>query len=744
MDDVIAGRFEKARVKHIAVHKKEPLALIAIYNGDFELWNTVSMSLVKSGSIGEIPLRACAFLEEADAFLLGSDDGMLRLYSLDAFELKHTITAHRDFIRGLAVHPTLPYVASSSDDNTIKLWDYSKGLTPIRTLTGHTHFVMSIDFSLRDSRLLLSVGLDHNARLWNIETGVSTILEDPKSALNACAFVADRFAVAGGDDGRLHIWDTTTHALITSVAAHNGPITGIAKSIGQFVTAGEDGAVREWPGTRFRPQAPTAARLRRLWTVACGAPGSLLAGGDEGLAFVRRPAPAPLFSFMGIGNSNYLRTGPSAARMVIVEDSTLKQVRVGGSGSMPDITANDAVSISAGPAKVLTTLSYIPERVAISTSGRYLAVESEETVHIHTLLGFLLQISVPGTHPIWTGPEDFIVVHAGRVEQYTEFVLVGAVDTGLDEPIRAIQSMSYGDWLISTESGRSYIMGDEGCLVDQTDDAIGAHLHGDVQVLIWPRRIEMRMLNERVQCPIKVNSWCAEKGALFISTGMEIVYFAIPEDILPKVLRPTELTGAPTRGVLMGVTDRLWVINGGKIEGIKVPWDLLEFEAAALDGACISDLPTGYEAAAVRFLVGQGRLEAALALSNDSTQRYELLVQMGRLEEAEAAATSGAERARLADLYVAQGKLKRAAKVAAESGVLTSDTLLLAALCNDEEMLSKTAQEAAKAGRTLEALAGAYRAGDENLCRQLLVGTPFIELFDRTRASAGPISTKRS
>lgn len=35
--------------------------------------------------------------------------------------------AHTDYIRSLAVHPSKPFVLSSSDDMTIKLWDWEKG-----------------------------------------------------------------------------------------------------------------------------------------------------------------------------------------------------------------------------------------------------------------------------------------------------------------------------------------------------------------------------------------------------------------------------------------------------------------------------------------------------------------------------------------------------------------------------------------------------------------------------------------
>lgn len=44
--------------------------------------------------------------------------------------------------RSLAVHPTMPYLLSSSDDMLIKLWDWEKGWACTQVFEGHSHYVM--------------------------------------------------------------------------------------------------------------------------------------------------------------------------------------------------------------------------------------------------------------------------------------------------------------------------------------------------------------------------------------------------------------------------------------------------------------------------------------------------------------------------------------------------------------------------------------------------------------------------
>jgi coatomer subunit beta' len=51
----------------------------------------------------------------------------LRVFNYNTHEKVHSWDAHSDYIRCIAVHPTLPYVLSGSDDMTIRLWDWEKG-----------------------------------------------------------------------------------------------------------------------------------------------------------------------------------------------------------------------------------------------------------------------------------------------------------------------------------------------------------------------------------------------------------------------------------------------------------------------------------------------------------------------------------------------------------------------------------------------------------------------------------------
>lgn len=713
MENRIARRFEKARVKHIAVHKKSPLALVCIYNGDFELWNTASMSLIKGGCIGEIPIRAGEFIEDREWLALGGDDGVLRVYCIDTLELKCKVQAHQDFIRGVAVHPNLPYLATCSDDATVKIWDYSKELAPVRTLEGHTHFVMGAGFSPKDNRVLVSCSMDHDIRVWNIETGAAAVLKGKgNGGLNSVAYVTDKYLVSGGDDGKVHVWDVSTESLISSVPAHTGPVTSIAATPRGFLTSGEDGLVREWDKKRFRPESSVPARVQRVWSAAQTSSGVVLAGGDEGVSFVAKAQNEVLCSFKASGTE---------ARIVLAEDTTLKQLK----------------STNLASPKIITTLGYVPDRIELSANGRYLAVESDEMVHIYTLLGFLHQLSVPGHSLVWTGPEDFLVVYCGEIVRYADFEVEGKVPVkGIGE-IKGMQPVDEETVVVHTAEPGSSLVSTAGAVLLSTEKLVGAHRYRGTLVLIYEDQVEMARGEQRTRCELKVSSWCAKGNVVFVHTSEKIVYLVVPEKTLAAEMVPVSVDRLAAPGLLIGVTDVVWYAEAGKVGKFPIQWSLVQFQSQVVSGHLPPVIPKEHEKECIHFLIGMKMLEEAYQLTTDPDEQFELLLRLGRLTEAIAVSNSEGKFAKLSRLFAAQGDLQHALECA-KKGNLVEDEILLSARCEDRANLKQAAHQAYRQGKGLVALAAAHRAGDIELCRALFKGSPFEPAFNRTHPQERP------
>jgi len=74
-----------------------------------------------------------------------SEDGSVKLWDYDQGELSHTLKGHTGKVNYVTFHPNGQVLATCSTDQTIKLWNYQSRMV-VKTLQGHEHEVSSLDF----------------------------------------------------------------------------------------------------------------------------------------------------------------------------------------------------------------------------------------------------------------------------------------------------------------------------------------------------------------------------------------------------------------------------------------------------------------------------------------------------------------------------------------------------------------------------------------------------------------------
>ena len=89
----------------------------------------------------------------------------IRVYNYNTMDKVKVFEAHTDYIRCVAVHPTQPFVLSSSDDMLIKLWDWDKGWACTQIFEGHSHYVMQVTFNPKDTNTFASASLDRTIKV---------------------------------------------------------------------------------------------------------------------------------------------------------------------------------------------------------------------------------------------------------------------------------------------------------------------------------------------------------------------------------------------------------------------------------------------------------------------------------------------------------------------------------------------------------------------------------------------------
>lgn len=151
---------------------------------------------------------------------------------------------HGANISALAFSPDGKFLASASEDSTIKLWNPETG-AEIRTLRGHSNIVTALALSA-DGSLIASASLDHTLRVWTAATGeIAAVLRGPQPSVYLLKITPDSQSlvtvetVASGSIVR--VWDIKTGRLIHLIKRDEAAVSQVFFSGSDMYIAEESG-----------------------------------------------------------------------------------------------------------------------------------------------------------------------------------------------------------------------------------------------------------------------------------------------------------------------------------------------------------------------------------------------------------------------------------------------------------------------------------------------------------------------
>jgi COMPASS component SWD3 len=112
-------------------------------------------------------------------------DKLIKLWDGITGQILNTLEGHTEGISDIAWASNGEYLASASDDKTIKIWSIEEvshlhyrtwpknnvvQRDEVKTLNGHTNFVFCVNYN-PNSNLLVSGGFDETVRIWDIARG---------------------------------------------------------------------------------------------------------------------------------------------------------------------------------------------------------------------------------------------------------------------------------------------------------------------------------------------------------------------------------------------------------------------------------------------------------------------------------------------------------------------------------------------------------------------------------------------
>ena len=253
---------------------------------DVQKWLTNAKQF---GIENEFQQRGIVFLE----YLLTEIALLSKPMEIATGPLKAIFEGHTDFVLSVAFSPDGQTLASTSSDDTIRLWNV-RTRQHNTTLIGHTDEVTSIAFS-SDGLTLVSASWDGTICLWDLHNAKNNRIFEASNkyfrfGLTSVAFSPDGQTLAaggadagGGPDYDIRLWDVQTDQLKKTFTGHVNRVTSIAFSPnGQMLASGsEDKTIRLWNSQTGKLKTTLTGHTQSVESIAFSPDGQTLASGSR-------------------------------------------------------------------------------------------------------------------------------------------------------------------------------------------------------------------------------------------------------------------------------------------------------------------------------------------------------------------------------------------------------------------------------------------------------------------------------
>jgi len=750
------------RVKSVDFHPTEPWVLAGLYSGTIMIWDYNTQALVRQMEVSNLPIRTAKFVVRRQWIVVGCDDMTVKILNYNTLERIKSLEGHSDYIRHIAVHPTLPLILTSSDDMTIREWDWDKNWECTRTYEGHSHYVMMVQWNPKDNTSFASASLDRSIKVWGISGGTNAhfTLTGHARGVNCIDYAQSGekpYLVSGSDDKTVRVWDYQTKQCVHVLEGHTGNVSSVVfhPTLPVILTGSEDGVCKLWHSTTYRLETSLNYMQERLWSIGVMKGSNTVAlGYDEGTVVIKLGSDDPVVSY----NAGKIIW----AKGVDIQTVNLKQ--------LDDSTAHELVDgeiVPNIPVKDMGSCELFPQSLSHHPSGRLFSVCGDGEYVIYTsqvlrnksfghALGFAW---CPEGHYATRDNANKITVYHNFKEAFSfkpDFH-IEEIHSGQLLGVRGSDFIVFYDWneyrvirRIDVVC-RSVYWSDAGeyvALASIDSLFVLAHDKSAVQAAVaggYPSddgiEIAFDLVNE-VQESVQSGVWISEACFAFINEKMKLNTLVGGQvEVIAHLDHPLLLLG------YMQEHSRLYCIDKQlNLYPFEIQLNLIRYKSAVVSGdvataeTLFAEIPVSQHTKIARFLENQGYRAEALEITKDPEHKFELAVQVGKLDMADkllhemevaAAKRAGADdqsslrtkRRMMGDKALETGQLDLAQKCFIQAEDANS-LLLLGSCSGDIGVVEKAAEIAHREGQTNVEFTARFIMGDVRGCVNVLARSP--------------------
>jgi basic membrane protein A and related proteins len=173
-----------------------------------------------------------------------------------------------------------------------------------KVLFGHTDWVYSVGFS-PDGKWIATSSKDWTIIIWDADTGqeISSLLGHNGSVRDVAFDPNSKLLATAGEDGRIFLWEVGTWEILDTVSGHIGSVNGVTFSPDgmRLASAGDDRTVKVWDLESLASETTLIGHTNSVWKIAYSPDGNFLfsSGFDNQVVAWNANTDLKLFNFVG-------------------------------------------------------------------------------------------------------------------------------------------------------------------------------------------------------------------------------------------------------------------------------------------------------------------------------------------------------------------------------------------------------------------------------------------------------------